>query len=48
MSINRNLKLGSFLFADYRVNLANSEDELQHTVYNLQNIAEDHNLEIPI
>jgi hypothetical protein len=46
LPINRNLKLNTLLFADYWVILTNSEDELQHFVYNSQNIAKDFNMEI--
>lgn len=43
---NTNLKLDPIVFADDRVILADSEYELQLSVYNLQNIAKEFNMEI--
>jgi hypothetical protein len=44
--INRNLKSGTPLSADDQVILVGSYDELQRSVYNLQNTAKDFKMEI--
>lgn len=46
IQINRHLKLDSILFADDLVLLALSEDDLQRSIYNLQQVAATYNMEI--
>jgi hypothetical protein len=46
VTINRNLKLNTLFFAYGQVILADSEDEFQYSVCNLQNKAKDCNMEI--
>lgn len=46
MTTNINLKLDTSLRADDRLVLANTKDELQRSVYKLENTAKDFNMEV--
>ena len=48
LDISRNLKLDILMFADDVILLADSEDGLQRSVYQMQCISETYNLEISV